>query len=55
MKAAIEDYGDGSAQACRHGGAFGAVTSKSLLCPPNIIVLRKICFKHMIKVKIFHS
>ena len=42
---------DSSAQARRHGGHSWGVTPKSLLCPPNLIVLRKICFKHMIKLK----
>jgi len=41
--------GDGSAQARRHGGSY----PKSFMCPPNFVVLRKICFKHMIKIKIF--
>ena len=45
--------GDGSAQARRHEGHSGAVTSKSCLCPPNFVVLRKMRFKHMIKTKIF--
>ena len=36
--------GDGSAQACRHGGHSGVVTPKSF-CAPNFVVLRKICFK----------
>jgi len=31
----------------------GAVTPKSCLCPPNFVVLRKISFKYMIKIKIF--
>ena len=31
----------------------GAVTPKSFLCPPNFVVFRKMCFKHMIKIKIF--
>ena len=29
-------------------GVFGAVTHKPFLWPPNFVVLRKICFKHMI-------
>jgi len=45
--------GDGSAQTCRHGGAFGYSYPKSFLCPPNFVVLRIICFKHMIETKIF--
>jgi len=44
---------DGSVQARRRGGALGAVTAKSFLCPSNFVVLRKNCFKRMIKVKIF--
>jgi len=32
-------------------GYSGAVTPKSFLCPPNFVVLRKICFKHTIKIK----
>jgi len=39
---------DGSAQAHRHGGHSGAVTPKSFP-PPHFVVLRKNCFKHMIK------
>jgi len=38
--------GDGSSQSRRHGGHSGALT-------PNFFVLRKICFKHMIKTKNF--
>jgi len=34
-------------------GHSGAVTPKSFLFPPNFVVLRKICFKHMIKMKVF--
>jgi len=34
-------------------GHSEAVIPKSFLCPPNVVVLRKICFKHMIKIKIF--
>ena len=34
-------------------GHSGAVTSKSFCAYQNIVVLRKICFKHMIKIKIF--
>jgi len=33
-------------------GHSGAVTPKPFLYPPNFVVLRKICFKHMIKTKI---
>jgi len=45
--------GDGSAQTRRHGGNSGAVIPKSVVWPQNFVVLRKICFKHMIKSKIF--
>ena len=45
--------GDGSARARRHGGHSGAVTPISCCALPNFVVLRKICFKHMIKTKIF--
>jgi len=42
--------GDSSAQARRHGGHL----PPNLFCDPaNFVVLRKICFKHMIKTKIF--
>jgi len=34
-------------------GHSGAVTPKSILCPPNFVVLRKNCFKHLIIIKIF--
>jgi len=34
-------------------GHSEAVIPKSFLCLPNFVVLRKICFKHMIKIKIF--
>jgi len=34
-------------------GHSGAVTPKSFLCPPNFVVLRKICFKDLINIKIF--
>jgi len=47
--------GDGSAQARRHGGYSGAVALQSFLCPPNFVVLRKICFKHMITINVFYS
>ena len=45
--------GDGSAQASRHGGHSEAVTPKSFLCPPNFVVLRKICFKHLRNITSF--
>jgi len=45
--------GDGAAQARIYGGHSGTVTPKSILCPPNFVVLRKICVKHMTKIKIF--
>jgi len=45
--------GDSSAQARGHGEHSGAVTPKSFLCPPNFVVLKKICFKRIIKIKIF--
>jgi len=45
--------GDGSAQARRHGGAFGGNYPQIFIVPPNFVVLRKICFKHMIKTKSF--
>jgi len=34
-------------------GHLGAITPKYFLCPPIFVVVRKICFKHMIKIKIF--
>jgi len=34
-------------------GYSGAVTPKYFLCPPHFVVLRKICFKHVVKIKIF--
>jgi len=34
-------------------GHSGAVIPKYFLSPPNFAVLRKICFKLMIKIKIF--
>ena len=34
-------------------GHAGAVAPKSFLWPPNFVVLSKICFKHLIKIKIF--
>jgi len=33
-------------------GNLGAITPKFFLCLPNFAVLRKICFKHMTKIKI---
>jgi len=39
-------------QARSHGGHSGAVPPKFLLCPPNFLVPRKICFKYIIKTKI---
>jgi len=45
--------GDGSVQVRRHGGHSETITPKYFLCPPNFVVLRKVCFKHMIKIKIF--
>jgi len=41
--------GDGSAQARRHVGNSGASLSKSFCTAPKFVVLRKICFKRMIK------
>ena len=41
-------------QARGHGGHLGAVLPKYFLCPPNFVVPRKICFKHIIKTKILH-
>ena len=43
---------DGSAQARRHGGHSGEATPKSILFPANFVVLRKICFKDMMKTNI---
>jgi len=34
-------------------GHSWSVTPRSFLCPPNFVVLRKICFKHVINIKIF--
>jgi len=34
-------------------GHSGTVTPNLFSVPPNFVVLRKICFKHMIKIKIF--
>jgi len=45
--------GDGSAQDCRHGEHSGTAASNLSCSSPNFVVLRKICFKHMIKIKIF--
>jgi len=46
--------GDSSAQAHRHMGVFGRMLPPNLFCAlPNFVVLRKICFKRMIKTKIF--
>jgi len=33
-------------------GNSEVVAPKSFLCPSNFVVLRKICFKHMITIKI---
>jgi len=44
--------GNDFSQARRYGGHSGTVSPKSFLCPPNFVVLRKICFKHTIKTKI---
>ena len=33
--------GDGSAQARRHGGAFGGSYSQFFLCPPNLLCSEK--------------
>jgi len=35
-------------------GAFGAMP-QIFLCPPNCVVPRKICFKHIMKTKILPS
>jgi len=45
--------GDGSAQARSHGGIRGELPPNLFCVAPNFVVLRKICFKHMIKTKIF--
>ena len=45
--------GDGSTQARRHSAAFGVSYPKSVFVPQNFVVLRKNCFKHMIKIKMF--
>ena len=44
---------DGSSlyQARSHGGYSGAVPFKFLLCPPNFVAPRKICFEHIVKQK----
>jgi len=42
--------GDGSVLARRHRGHSG---TKTFCASPNFVVLRKICFKHMIKTKIY--
>jgi len=44
--------GEGSAQASRHGGHSGALTP-NLFMHPEILVLRKIGYKHMIKTNIY--
>jgi len=45
--------GDGSVQARRHGGIRGQLPPNLFYAPLNFVVLRKICFKHIIKTKIF--
>jgi len=37
-------------QTSSHGGHSGAA-SLNFLCPPNFVVTRKICFKHLIRQK----
>jgi len=45
--------GDGSAQTRRHGGIWEQLPP-NLFCPlPNFVMLRKMCFKYMIKTKVF--
>jgi len=39
-------------QARSHRGAFGGSAPKIFLYPQNLIVARKLCFKHIIKTKI---
>jgi len=48
-------FRDVFAQTRRHGGHSAAVSPKTFLSAPNFVVLRKICLKHMIKVKIFRQ
>jgi len=43
--------GDGSAQARRHKSIRGKLP-QFFFEPPNFVVLRNICFEHMIKIKI---
>jgi len=45
--------GDGSAQVSRHGGAFGGSYPEIFFVPPKFCYAQNICFKHMIKIKIF--
>ena len=45
--------GDGSSQARRHEGHSGRLPPNLLCVLPNFVMLRKICFKHKIKTKIF--
>jgi len=44
---------DVAAQARRHGEHSGQLPLQCFLCPPNFVLLRKICFNHMIKMLIF--
>ena len=46
---------DGSAQDRRHRGHSGQLPQNLFCASPNYVVLRKICFKHTIKIKIFPS
>ena len=40
-------------QARSHGGIWGQCPSKFRLCPPDFVAPRKICFKHIVKARIF--
>ena len=40
---------DGSTQARIHGGALGGSYPQIFFVPPNFVMPRNICFKHMIK------
>ena len=44
--------GDGSSQDRKHRGYSGQLPPNIVCAPPNFVVLRNFCFKHMIITKI---
>jgi len=53
MKVPMEDFLATVLPRPADTGAFGGSYPQIFFVPPNFVVLRKICFKYMITIKIF--